>query len=136
MNIKFKTEELKEALQKHTQKAKDYLNDDEKMENFLQRLERKLNLVPKIGNQLADIVTLISLVRSYMKKQYTDIPIGSMISIVAALIYFVSPIDIIPDTVPIIGYMDDIAVIGFVLNFVHDDVEEYKKWQKENNKRI
>ncbi len=136
MDIKFKAEELKEALQKHAQEAKDYLNDDEKMENFLQRLERKLSLVPKVGNQLADIVTLISLVRSYMKKQYTDIPMGSMISIVAALIYFVSPIDIIPDTVPIIGYMDDIAVIGFVLNFVHDDVEEYKQWQKENNKRI
>ena len=73
------------------------------------------------------------LARSYVRKDYQDIPIGSMISIVSALIQFVSLIDLLPDGIPVLGYVDDAAVFALV---VEDDVEEYKKWQVKNGKRI
>lgn len=62
--------------------------------------------------------------------------LGSIIAIVSALIYFVSPIDLLPDSIPVLGYVDDVAVFAFVWNMVEDDVEEYKKWQVKNGKRI
>lgn len=68
----------------------------------------------------------------YVKKEYTDIPIGTIIAILSALIYFVSPIDFIPDSIPGIGYLDDVAVVAVCWNLVSSDIEEYTKWREEN----
>lgn len=70
-----------------------------------------------------------------IKYIYKDIPVATIISIVAALIYLLSPIDIIPVMIPIIGYLDDVAVLLFILNFgVDKDLEKYRLWQKSNRK--
>ena len=45
-------------------------------------------MVPGLGDTLAIVPTMISLVRSYTKKEYTEIPLGTIIAIVSALIYF------------------------------------------------
>lgn len=119
-----------------SKEAEELLQNEDKMERFLERLERKLDKVPLVGGYLSSIPMLISLIRAYIKKEYTDIPIGSMIAIVGGLIYFLSPVDLIPDTIPGVGYLDDAAVIGGVLKLVRDDVDEYKTWQQENGKRI
>ncbi len=130
----FSDKELEEQLSSHYKEADELLQDEDKLEDFVQRLERKLKAVPYIGERIAWIPTLISLVRSYVKKEYTKIPFASIISILAALIYFVSPIDLLPDFIPGIGYIDDVAVLMLVMHMVKDDVDEYKEW-KEQNKR-
>ena len=79
---------------------------------------------------------MVSLVRSYIKKGYTDIPIGTIISIISTLIYIISPIDLIPDYIPVVGYIDDIAILSWVLKSINSDVEEYKKWRTDNDKQI
>ena len=52
------------------------------------------------------------------------------------LIYFVSPIDIIPDSIPAIGYFDDAAVVAACWKLVESDIEEYEKWRVENINKI
>lgn len=49
----------------------------------------------------ADVPIIVSLIRSYIKKEYTDVPIGTVIAILSALIYFVSLIDIFQDSIPV-----------------------------------
>jgi uncharacterized membrane protein YkvA (DUF1232 family) len=112
------------------------LQDEDKMERFLERLERKLSKIPVVGSHFASVPMLISLVRSYIKKEYTDIPMGSLLAIVGGLIYFLSPFDLIPDNIPGVGMLDDGVVIAGVLKLVHDDVDEYEDWQRKNGKRI
>lgn len=77
---------------------------------------------------------MASLVRNYSKKEYTDIPIGSIIAIISALIYFVSPVDIVPDSIPVIGYFDDAAVVAACWKLVDSDIEEYENWRKQHGK--
>lgn len=123
-------ETIEKVLEDKKGEAEDLLNDVDKMEQFLEKLEKKLALVPMIGDKLTDVPVLISMVRSYVKKEYTEIPLGAIIGIVAALIYFVSPADLIADAIPVVGYLDDIVVLGWVLKMVHDDLDEYREWKK------
>lgn len=123
-------------LEKGYESAEKLLKDHDAVERFLQRLEKKLKVIPLAGDRLADIPIMVSLVRSYIKKEYTDIPIGSIIAITSALIYFVSPFDLLPDSVPFLGYIDDAAVIAMCWKLVGSDIEEYVKWRKENGKDL
>ena len=135
-NKAFTEEKLEKTLEPYSEEAKSTIEDEDKFERFVQRLEKKLKLVPFIGKYLSDIACMVSLVRSYIKKEYTDIPIGTIISIVSTLIYILSPFDILPDTIPVVGYIDDIAILSWVLKSINSDLEEYKKWRADNGKQI
>lgn len=132
----FRKEGKETVYQKEMEKnytgAKELLKDEDKMEQFLQKLEKKLKKIPRAGEKLSKVPVLISLVRSYMKKEYTDLPKGTIIAIVSALMYFVSPVDIIPDSIPLIGYMDDAAIIATCWELVEKDVEAYQVWRAAN----
>lgn len=136
MDNNFDEQKALEELEKGYDEAEKLLHDQDKMERFLQRLEKKLKTVPLAGNKLAVLPIMVSLIRNYIKKEYTDIPIGTIISIISALIYFVSPIDIIPDSIPVLGYFDDAAVVAACWKLVESDVDEYVKWRNENNREF
>ena len=93
-------------------------------------------MVPLAGNKLSELPIMASLFRSFVKKEYQEVPIGTIIAILSALIYFLSPIDIVPDSIPVLRYFDDAAVVEACWDLVESDVEEYLKWRKENMKQI
>ncbi len=132
MKNDFNEQKAQEELKKGYEQAKNLLNDQDKIERFLQRLEKKLKVIPIAGDKLANIPVMVSLVRSFAKKEYTNIPMGSFIAITSALIYFVSPIDIVPDSIPLLGYIDDAAVVAACWKLVESDVKEYVKWREDN----
>ena len=125
-----------EALVKGYKKAEEILNNDAEMERLLQRLEKKLKLIPFVGERLSDIAVMVSLLRNYIRKEYTDIPAGSIIAVISALIYFVSPIDIIPDSIPALGFIDDMAVINVCWKLTENDLKEYIKWRRDRDMEI
>ncbi|MGT2865854.1 YkvA family protein [Streptococcus fryi] len=133
---KMSEKESLKALKKEFNKSEGLLNNRDELETLLQRVEEKLSLIPTIGKKLAIIPTLISLIRNYVKGEYTDIPIGSIISIISALIYFLSPIDFVPDFIPGAGLLDDTVVLMTCLKMVESDVYEYRQWRKRLNKDI
>lgn len=62
--------------------------------------------------------------------KYKEIPTGSIVAIIIALLYFVSPIDLIPDFLPG-GLVDDALVLGLVFKQVKSDLDKYKEWLEE-----
>lgn len=127
-------EKAKTILESGYDQANEILNDNDKFERFLQRLEKKLEIVPIVGDKLADIPIMISLLKSFKNGEYTDAPIGTIIAILSALIYFVSPFDIIPDSIPFLGHLDDVGVVSTCWKMVDSDVEEYRRWREANGK--
>lgn len=136
MEKEFTEEEICEQLEHYEFEAKELIKDTDRLNHFLLRLERKFKKVPVIGKNLAMIPQLASLVQSFSKKEYTEVPIGTILAILGALLYFVSPLDMIADIFPLIGYLDDLAVINFALNMIGDDLEEYNKWREKNGIRL
>ncbi|NLL63340.1 MAG: DUF1232 domain-containing protein [Ruminococcaceae bacterium] len=130
MRNKIKEENKKKELKESGEDAQ-YSATEDKLESFFQMLEKKIKLVPIAGDKLAYIPAYASLIMHFVRKEYTEIPIGSMIAIIAALIYFISPFDLIPDSIPGIGLIDDALVTGFCWKLVESDMAEYNKWRKE-----
>lgn len=128
--------EAQKKLENGYDKAEKLLNNEDKLEKFLQKLEKKMKTIPVLGGVLSDIPVLISLVKSYIKKEYTDIPVHLIVAVISGLIYFLSPVDAIPDFIPGFGYVDDVSVIALCLKLVDDDLKEYQKWREDNNKII
>ena len=93
-------------------------------------MNRLADNIAKVLKQLwEDIKLLISLLKDYYKGDYRDIPFKSIALIAAAILYFIAPIDAIPDFIPVFGYIVDASVITLCLKAVHDDLQGYKDWR-------
>lgn len=130
MKTKMTKTQAIEELQNRYKKAEDLLKDDTKMEPFLEKLEKKIKWIPFVSQEIKSIPILISMVRSYWKGEYKTVPFKSIIAIVSALIYFLSPLDVVPDWIPFLGQMDDALVIATVWKQVHKDIDKYREWKK------
>lgn len=78
-----------------------------------------------------DIKTLLAMLRDYIKGSYRQVMFGSIAAIAGAVLYFVSPVDVIPDFIPGLGYIDDASVLGLCLRWVRQDLERYRQWRQQ-----
>jgi uncharacterized membrane protein YkvA (DUF1232 family) len=70
------------------------------------------------------------LLRAYAQGEYRAIPWKSLLLIVAAVLYFINPIDVIPDLLPIIGLSDDFGVLFMVYKSLSADIDQFLEWEK------
>ena len=132
MNNRLNKKRALEEIQKRFKKAEDLLKDDVRMESFLEKIEKKIKWISFLAQEFKNIPTMVSMVRSYLRGNYTKIPKRTILAIVSALIYFLSPIDLVPDWIPLLGQLDDAIVIATCWNLVNKDVEDYRQWKKES----
>ena len=129
----FSEEELRGAIGSREAEAKRILEDENKVNQLLgkaKKLIKKIKNVPVIGGLVDDLMTLFDLIGDYAKGNYKKIPLRIIISAVAGVIYLVSPIDIVPDVIPVIGWLDDAAVLTLILNTgLALELYNYKKWK-------
>ena len=83
----------------------------------------------------AYLQAMIRLIRAYANGTYREIPVASLLMILVAVIYFVSPIDFIPDFIPVAGFVDDALVISLALNQVKADLDAFMDWELENTSK-
>ena len=57
-------------------------------------------------------------------------PPASVAMIGGGLLYFILPTDLIPDFIPVIGYVDDLAVITTIMNSLKKEIKDYRIWKK------
>ena len=105
---------------------------DEEVEEVLGKQRKAEDIIRHAGalrKYWEDVKTFFSMVRDYVGGAYREAPFGTIAAIVGALAYVLSPIDAIPDVLPIVGYIDDAAVLALCLKLVNGDVEDYRRWQ-------
>lgn len=76
--------------------------------------------VPKLCDMLIDTINGV----------YKNIPYSSLVMVMIAIIYTVSPVDILCDTIPILGVMDDAAILKVVLDTIKNDLQTYASWKE------
>jgi uncharacterized membrane protein YkvA (DUF1232 family) len=119
--------------EKNKRKAKDFIKD--KYSNLRQKVEEK---VPDKYEKLAEYALIIPDIVVLFYRLFRDKRIGikNKLLIGGITAYLASPIDILPDFIPFIGKIDDIAIAFFGLNTIINEVPEniiLENWQGEEN---
>jgi len=115
---------IKEEAQKVTEK------DVEKVINKSEEIKKKFSAKGPLARFIEDGQLLIAIVKDYWSGAYRQVPYGVIASIVFTLIYVLNPFDLIPDFLPLIGQLDDVAVMGACLMLVERDLHKYKDWKQ------
>ena len=98
-----------------------------------EKIEELAAAIPKALTDLwEDIRIMVSLLKDYYSGDYKEVPWKVIASIVAAVGYFVLPLDVVPDIIPLVGYLDDAVVIKLAVDFAKEDLEDYRRWREKN----
>lgn len=120
----------KQAAAELARRAKKVTDDDVKV--VLDRaddIRSKFESAGPLGRFLKDVKLMLAMVKDYWSGAYREIPWWSIASVVAALIYVINPFDLIPDIIPVIGLLDDAAVVAACLLLVEQDLHQYGEWK-------
>lgn len=116
-------------------KAKEYAKNPKKLHKLFEDAAEKSKETPKgpFGETWAYLQAMIRLIRAYANGTYREIPVASLLMVLVAVIYFVSPIDFIPDFIPVAGFIDDALVISLALKQVKTDLDAFMDWELTNS---
>ena len=73
------------------------------------------------------------MVQAWFKGDYRAVPWKSLTGAIAALLYFVNPLDLLPDVI-LFGLVDDALVVGFVLSSCKSDIDAFARWFEQKSK--
>ena len=130
-------EKIAGAVKRSTTRAEKYINDPQKSKELLDKAYKKTGTYEQsngpVGDFWKDIKTLMRLLKAYQRKEYTHISWGSILTVIGAVIYFVSPIDLLVDWIPVAGFVDDAAVVVFVLAQLRSELGKFRAWEMAAN---
>lgn len=130
--MKFPEEKAKKEAEKKEAKAEKLLKDPEKVESVIEKAAKKLKHHTKgpLDEISGGLTSLFSLAHDIIAARYKQLPMGSFIAVLAGIIYFLSPLDALPDIIPLAGFVDDVAVIGLILKQFGADIGKYEEWKE------
>ena len=92
--------------------------------------ERATRHQASVARVKEDLDALIRMARAWARREYTSVPWKVMLYTVAALLYFINPLDLIPDVLAGIGFIDDVAVIASVVRALRGEIDAFEAWEE------
>ena len=93
------------------------------------RPARKRKLVSWPTKPGETLQSLFRLIKMSASGEYTGVPGTTVAAAVAVLIYFLSPIDLIPDFIPVIGLLDDMALLAWFSTSIKHELDKFHNWE-------
>jgi uncharacterized membrane protein YkvA (DUF1232 family) len=97
----------------------------ERVNQRAQDIEGKL---PKLKTLFEQGKIMLSMVQDYWKGSYREVPYWAIGAVALALLYVLNPVDVLPDVLLGVGYLDDATVVAFCLKLVQREIERYQEW--------
>jgi uncharacterized membrane protein YkvA (DUF1232 family) len=107
-----------------------YAQDRNKARNLI---EKAISKAYRNKEQLKSIwdslISLCRMIRAWSRGEYKALPWTTIVMGLAAAFYFLDPLDLIPDFIPGVGYLDDAVVLGFVVRSIQTDLGKFLNWE-------
>ena len=113
-------------------KAEKIAKNPERLNDLIQEADKKASEKGRsvLGDAWDSLATCSRMLRAYARGEYRKIPWKTLVAIIGAMVYFVMPLDFIPDFIFGLGFTDDVALILLTVKSIRDDIENYGKWEK------
>lgn len=125
---------MQKIFDKLYRQAERIISSDTKVSKLLDEVFLKIGESSELFYKMQDnVIAMTRMLNAWVKGDYRNISAKSMISVVAALIYFVNPLDLIPDFIPLAGQLDDVFVLGYLIKMLNKEIERFMAWEKEQD---
>lgn len=118
---------------KFLSKAEGYIQQPTRLKQLLTDAYQKASEKNELGTLAHEawttMQTLFRLVRAAVSGEYTGVPGTTVAAAVAVLLYFLSPIDLIPDFIPVLGLLDDVALVAWFSTTVKHELDKFVAWE-------
>ena len=94
---------------------------------------RFFEMLRMIGRLWSDLPLLGRLLRAWRAGVYRGLSPRTFLALVGALLYLVSPIDLVPDFIPGIGFIDDAVVLALLVQSLAQDLTAFRVWEQNRN---
>ncbi|EMY80956.1 DUF1232 domain-containing protein [Psychroflexus gondwanensis] len=82
------------------------------------------------------IILMFQMLKDVKQKKYSETPWKTLAAMIFTILYIINPLDLVPDFIPFLGYLDDITVFSFVLKLINDDLIDYENWKIAGSEEI
>jgi uncharacterized membrane protein YkvA (DUF1232 family) len=108
-----------------------YVENPQRLGALLDEAVREAATMPKepFGDIWPYFQAMLRLIRAYSRGDYCDIADSTLVAIIAAIIYVVNPLDVIPDALPAIGYLDDATVLALAVRRSRQALDHFMTWE-------
>lgn len=114
-------------------KAKETISSNERVKKLLQAGKDRLDKLSTDDNEKKTLVgkvqMVIRMIKAHISGEYRSFSLQSIFLLVFALIYFITPMDLLPDFIPAIGFTDDLSILLFILKSIESDIEGFREWE-------
>jgi uncharacterized membrane protein YkvA (DUF1232 family) len=115
-------------------KAEEYIKKPTRIKQLLNDAYEKASEKNDIGTIAHDVwetmQTMFRMIRLSISGEYTGLPTPTIVAAVAVTIYFLFPIDLIPDFIPVLGYLDDVALVAWFSTSIKEELDRFVEWEK------
>ena len=120
-------------LKRFRNKAEAIVNEQGRLYDLLQKATQKMERVGRrtFGDTWDEVALLIELIQRWSTSEYKDVSKKTIVALVGAVIYLVTPFDAVPDFLLGWGYLDDLVILKFVIGQVRTELDKFRRW-KEN----
>lgn len=91
---------------------------------------RFFEILQMLGRLWSDLPLLGRLLRAWKRGAYQGLSPRTVLALVGALLYLVSPVDLVPDFIPGIGFIDDAVVLAMLLQTLAQDLAAFRVWEQ------
>ena len=113
--------------------AESYLKQPTRLKKLLTDAYQKASEKKELGTLAHEawetLQSLFRLIKLSISGEYTELPATTVVAAVAVLIYFLSPIDLIPDFIPVVGLLDDMVLIGWFSTSIKHELDKFHAWE-------
>lgn len=93
-------------------------------------IEERFQRSGPLQRLLEDGRLLLELVRDARRGRYRAVPVWTLSAAGFALLYVLNPFDLVPDALPLLGLLDDAAVVSACLSLMEQDLRDYRAWRR------
>src|SRR5205085_10558543 len=124
-------ERLEAEFARAIKSAKFYVGNPRRLQSLFQEASKQAASMPKEPFQETwpYFQAMLRLIRAYSQGSYRDVPESTLVVIIAAIIYIVNPLDVIPDAIPALGFLDDATVLALAVRRSRQTLDDFMAWE-------